>query len=111
MVEQGPMLEGVRAFVVKRDLQPKWKHTTLAEVTPEAVDAIVAPFADAADELTVTKDGYAEIFHETYNNYESIEKDTQSYIGGSVAVSHDWNRRVKQMPKKPLRGQTGGMGW
>ena len=111
MTQSGPFLEGVRAFIVDKDQKPQWAVKSLAEVTPQMVENIVKPFENEQDELAVKKDGYAEIFHETYTNYEQMQRDTQSFIGGTVAVDHDWQRTVKQMPDKPKPGQTGGFGW
>lgn len=147
--------------------QPAWARRTLADVTTAEIDAIVAPFADKKEELTVTKDPYvcsffchgtisdvyvyivlrtgfvecfvfsitcvsfclmcalnflccvssrarryAEIFHETYNNWESMQKDTQTFIGGSVPVGRDWDRAATnlRMPRAPKPGQTGNIG-
>ncbi len=135
--------------------QPSWARRTLADVTTAEIDAIVAPFADKKEELTVTKDPYvlcflclrcicicdsacvlteyicasifpfasyispflarlryAEIFHETYNNWESLQKDTQTFIGGSVPVGRDWDRAAtnERMPRAPKPGQTGNIG-
>ncbi len=55
---------------------------------------------------------YAEIFHETYNNWESLQKDTQTFIGGVVPVGRDWDRSNMnlRMPNKPKPGQTGYIG-
>jgi hypothetical protein len=42
--------------------QPSWARRTLADVTTAEIDAIVAPFADKKEELTVTKDPYVARF-------------------------------------------------
>lgn len=38
--------EGVRALIVDKDNQPRWRPATLAEVTPADVDAYFAPLPD-----------------------------------------------------------------
>ncbi len=42
--------EGVRAALIDKDNQPRWSPATLADVTPEIVDAYFAPLTDE-DEL------------------------------------------------------------
>ena len=37
--EHGDIVEGIRALLIEKDLSPKWKPATLAEVKPEVVDA------------------------------------------------------------------------
>ncbi len=49
-------VEGVRAAVVDKDRDPHWSPATLAQVTPEAVEAFFAP---RADELDLTEEATA----------------------------------------------------
>ena len=42
--------EGIRAIVIDKDNAPKWRPDTLAEVTPDLVEAHFAPLGDS--ELT-----------------------------------------------------------
>ncbi len=49
-MEHGDFLEGIRAAVIDKDKSPKWRHASLAEVTPAEVDAMLAPLGE--DELT-----------------------------------------------------------
>jgi len=44
--------EGVRAVVVDKDNAPHWRPARLEEVSEAALDALFAPFADAAEEWT-----------------------------------------------------------
>ncbi|KGK82028.1 crotonase [Stutzerimonas degradans] len=41
---QGDIMEGVRALIVDKDKSPRWNPPTLAEVTPERVQAFFAGF-------------------------------------------------------------------
>jgi enoyl-CoA hydratase/carnithine racemase len=41
--EQGDYLEGIRALIVDKDKDPRWRPASLAEVTSLAVDAFFAP--------------------------------------------------------------------
>jgi enoyl-CoA hydratase/carnithine racemase len=41
--DQGDFIEGIRALIVEKDNQPRWRPGRLAEVTPAAVDAFFAP--------------------------------------------------------------------
>jgi hypothetical protein len=41
--EQGDFLEGIRALIVAKDNQPRWRPGRLAEVTRPTVDAFFAP--------------------------------------------------------------------
>ncbi|HEX4333116.1 MAG TPA: enoyl-CoA hydratase/isomerase family protein [Usitatibacter sp.] len=41
--EQGDILEGIRALLVDKDNQPRWRPPKLAGVVPAAVDAFFAP--------------------------------------------------------------------
>ncbi len=45
-VEHGDFLEGIRAQVIDKDRQPKWRHASLDEVTPVDVSAMLAPLGD-----------------------------------------------------------------
>ncbi|MEL6570069.1 MAG: enoyl-CoA hydratase/isomerase family protein [Pseudomonadota bacterium] len=49
-VQRSDFLEGIRAQVIDKDRQPKWKHTALKDVNPEDVAAMLAPLGD--DEWT-----------------------------------------------------------
>jgi enoyl-CoA hydratase len=42
LYEQGEFIEGVRALIVDKDKAPKWRPASLAEVTPEIIDAFFA---------------------------------------------------------------------
>jgi enoyl-CoA hydratase len=46
----GDFSEGVRALLVDRDQQPRWRHNTLTDVSPAEVEAVLAPLPDG--ELT-----------------------------------------------------------
>jgi len=46
--EHGDLLEGVRAQIIDKDRQPKWRHATADDVTPEEVAAMLAPLGDDA---------------------------------------------------------------
>ena len=84
------------------------------QVTPEAVEAILGPLSDAdgTTELLVQPDDYAEIFHETYSQYESMQRDSQTFIGGVVPASRDWGRAHNlKLPPTPVKGRTGEYGW
>ena len=41
--EQGDFIEGIRALIVEKDNQPRWRPEHLAEVTPAGVEAFFAP--------------------------------------------------------------------
>jgi enoyl-CoA hydratase/carnithine racemase len=41
--EQGDYIEGIRALIVDKDKNPRWRPTSLAEVTSSAVEAFFAP--------------------------------------------------------------------
>jgi enoyl-CoA hydratase len=43
LYETGEFPEGVRALIVDKDRKPQWSRATLADVTPEIVDALFAP--------------------------------------------------------------------
>ena len=46
-VLQGDFCEGVRALLVDKDKQPNWHYKTLADISPEDVDAFFEPFWQA----------------------------------------------------------------
>ena len=48
-VEHSDLLEGIRAQVIDKDRQPKWRHARPADVTEAEVSAMLAPLG--ADEL------------------------------------------------------------
>ncbi|MCI5076136.1 enoyl-CoA hydratase/isomerase family protein [Oricola sp.] len=50
-MSQGEFLEGVRAQIIEKDRDPKWRIARLDDVTPAQVDAMLAPLGD--DELTL----------------------------------------------------------
>lgn len=135
---QGDFLESIRAFIIDRDQKPRWKVSSLEQVTPEMVDqfapslpakqqptqsqqgleekssdvdAVAAEASADPNAFRVKPDDYAEIFHETYTNYESLVKDTQTYVGGVVPVHRDWQRSKQALPPRPKPGQTGSFGW
>ncbi len=85
LMQQGDYMRGVRAFVIDRDNTPAWTTPAkLEQVTADMVNSYFAPFAAVQDELIVRPDDYAEIFHETYSQWESLTKDSQTFIGGVV---------------------------
>ncbi len=45
--EQGELQEGVRAAVIDKDRQPRWRHGSVDDVTAEEVDAMLAPLGAA----------------------------------------------------------------
>lgn len=47
-VEQADFLEGVRAQLIDKDRQPRWRHATAAEVDPAEVAGFLAPLAGVA---------------------------------------------------------------
>lgn len=48
----GDFVEGVRALLIDKDKQPRWRYATLADVPTEAVDAFfVSPWADGEHPL------------------------------------------------------------
>ena len=49
LFEHGEFPEGVRALLVDKDKAPKWRPATLAEVTPDMVNALFAPFPPAEE--------------------------------------------------------------
>jgi len=51
MMENPDFFEGVRATIVDKDGQPKWKHATVEDVTDAEVQAFFAPLDDPAKEL------------------------------------------------------------
>ena len=55
--ELGDFLEGIRAKVIDKDGAPRWKHGSLAEVSQDTVDRMLAPLG--ADELRL-EDGAAD---------------------------------------------------
>jgi enoyl-CoA hydratase len=44
--------EGVRAILIDKDQAPRWQPAALAELDPGAIDGLLAPLADPAEELT-----------------------------------------------------------
>jgi hypothetical protein len=48
-LEHGDFLEGVRAVIVEKDNQPRWRPARLAEVSPESIRRFFAPRWKAAD--------------------------------------------------------------
>jgi len=53
-MEQGNFLEGIRAAVIDKDRSPKWPNPSLTSVTPQQVDAMLAPLG--ANDLTFPED-------------------------------------------------------
>ena len=51
-MDQGDFLEGVRAQIIDKDRNPKWRHASPAEVTAHDVAAMLAPLGD--DDLSLT---------------------------------------------------------
>ena len=49
-METGDFLEGIRAQIIDKDRSPKWSHASLADVTEDEVEAMLAPLGD--NELT-----------------------------------------------------------
>ncbi|WP_238370610.1 enoyl-CoA hydratase/isomerase family protein [Heliomarina baculiformis] len=49
-MEHGDFLEGIRAQIIDKDRNPKWKHSSLDDVTNDEVQDMLAPLG--ADELT-----------------------------------------------------------
>jgi enoyl-CoA hydratase/carnithine racemase len=47
-MEQGDLLEGIRALLIEKDNRPRWKPATLAEVAPQAVLGFFEPRWPAA---------------------------------------------------------------
>ncbi|MEM1129672.1 MAG: enoyl-CoA hydratase/isomerase family protein [Pseudomonadota bacterium] len=45
-LEQGDFAEGIRAAMIDRDQTPRWRHSDLAAVPEQAVDAMLAPMDD-----------------------------------------------------------------
>ncbi|GIX14446.1 MAG: enoyl-CoA hydratase [Paracoccaceae bacterium] len=45
-MEHGDFLEGIRAQIIDKDRNPRWRHRSLAEVTPAEVEAMLAPLGD-----------------------------------------------------------------
>jgi hypothetical protein len=85
LMQHGDYMRGVRAFVIDRDHTPAFKAPAkLEQVTADMINPYFAPFATAQDELIVRPDDYAEIFHETYSQWENLTKDSQTFIGGVV---------------------------
>jgi hypothetical protein len=41
--EQGDILEGIRALIVDKDNQPRWRPPTVGQVARDAVEAFFAP--------------------------------------------------------------------
>lgn len=54
--EQGDFLEGVRALIVDKDNQPRWRPARLADVTPQGIAAFFAPRWPAAQHPLATLD-------------------------------------------------------
>jgi enoyl-CoA hydratase len=51
VLEHGDFREGVRAMLIDKDRQPRWRHRSIEEVPPGEVEAFFVPLADAEDEL------------------------------------------------------------
>jgi hypothetical protein len=47
-MEQGDLVEGIRALVIDKDNRPRWQPPTLAEVTADAVQRFFEPRWPAA---------------------------------------------------------------
>ncbi|RME95436.1 MAG: enoyl-CoA hydratase/isomerase family protein, partial [Alphaproteobacteria bacterium] len=46
LLPEAEFLEGIRAMVIDKDRAPKWRPATLREVTPDMVDAMLAPLGE-----------------------------------------------------------------
>lgn len=51
VLEHGDFREGVRALLVDKDRQPRWRHRAIEHVPVEEIDACFAPLPDPEDEL------------------------------------------------------------
>lgn len=45
-IAQGDFLEGIRALIIDKDRTPRWRHERIEDVTPEEIDAMLAPLDD-----------------------------------------------------------------
>jgi hypothetical protein len=50
-MEQGDFLEGIRAAIIDKDRNPRWRHGSVAAVTKAEVAAMLAPLG--AEEWTI----------------------------------------------------------
>lgn len=41
--EQGDFVEGIRAIIIDKDNTPDWRHGDISKVTPDEIDAMLAP--------------------------------------------------------------------
>ena len=46
---EGDFLEGIRALIIDKDKQPKWRIASLEDVPKDLIDSLLAPLGD--DEL------------------------------------------------------------
>jgi enoyl-CoA hydratase len=51
VMQQGDFHEGVRAMLVDKDRNPRWRHARIEDVADDEIEGCFAPFADAAAEL------------------------------------------------------------
>lgn len=45
-IEQGDFLEGIRALIIDKDRTPRWRHERIEDVTPDEIDAMLAPLGE-----------------------------------------------------------------
>ena len=46
LIEQGDLIEGIRALIVDKDNSPRWRHAAPGAVTPAEAEAVIAPLGD-----------------------------------------------------------------
>ena len=45
-MEHGDFLEGIRAQIIDKDRNPKWRHSSLDDVTDDEVEDMLAPLGE-----------------------------------------------------------------